>query len=345
MLIRDKNKKGVIIFSSEDFTSDTDNNVVTVVDPSGKTIAINMWEYAYYFFDKIQSKNITEKTVYLDGIRIDKFIEYYIKEKKVLNVERFIMDSTCYGLQQEMQEKHNTHINWVALYGLCMYIREIINRRLAVLLKPSIKEILDEIKEESNLKDIILYTKDERKLKTDSSTLKKVLFNALKESSDESVEFYRIVKKVDAYSKEYGQIEFVRYTSKFFHNYFNKVKRRKNSYLTRTEQKIICYLLKFFDFTNEVVQESRFRQLFNNDYQSVNHILPLSIPGIIETKAQIYLEFIPYRIWSKGLINPLKANIIHQEAKMDRFTMHMGDNPDISEIIKVIDGLFGNVTE
>jgi hypothetical protein len=100
-----------------------------------------------------------------------------------------------------------------------MYIREIINRRLAVLLKPSIKEILDEIKEESNLKDIILFTKDERKLKTDSSTLKKVIFNALKESSDESVEFYRIVKKVDVYSKEYGQIEFVRYTSCIFRRY------------------------------------------------------------------------------------------------------------------------------
>lgn len=345
MIPRDENKKGMISFSSEDFTSDTNNNVVTVTDPTGKTLTVNMWKYAIFFFDKIQYKTISDKSVYLDGIRIDKYIEYYIKEKKLLNLESFLMDSTCYGLQQEMQEKYNTHINWVALYGLCMYIREIIDRRLALLLKPSIKEILDGIKSEDNLKEIILSTKDGRKFQADSIELKKVIFCALKESPDESVEFYKIVKKVDVYTKEYGQIEFVRYISRFFHEYFSEVKRRKNSYLTSTEQKIICYLLKFFEFTPELVQESRFRQLFNSKYKPVDHLLPLSIPGFIKSKASIYLEFIPYRIWNKGPINPLKAKSIHQEANNKMFTINMGEKPDISEIIYVIDGLYGNVAD
>ena len=104
--MRDKNKKGVINFSSEDFTSDTKNNVVRVTDPSGKTLTVDMWKYAIYFFVNIQYKKISEKSLYVDGIRIDKFIEYYIKEEKLLNVKSFIMDSTCYGLQQEMQEKY-----------------------------------------------------------------------------------------------------------------------------------------------------------------------------------------------------------------------------------------------
>lgn len=346
MLTRDKNKEGIINFSSEDFTSDTKNNVVRVTDSSGKTLTVDMWKYAIYFFVNIQYKKISENSIYVDGIRIDKFIEYYIKEKKLVNVESFLMDSTCYGLQQEMQEKHNVHINWVALYGLSMYIREIINRRLAVLLKPSIKDIVDEIKSENNLKEIIFSTKDGSKCQADSIELKEIVFNALKESSDETVEFYKVVKKVDAYSKEYAQIEFVRYISVFFHEYFDGVKRRKNSYLTRTEQNIICYLLKFFGFTPEIVQESRFRQLFNSKYKPVDFLFPLSIPGIINSKKQIYLEIIPYRIWSRGLINPLKAKSLHQEeGSIIKRSINMGEKPDISEIINVIDGLYGSVID
>ena len=346
MILRDNNKKGVISFASEDFTSDTKYNVVTVSDPSGKTLTVDMWKYAIYFFVNIQYKIISEKSTYVDGIRIDKYIEYYIKEKKLLNLESFLMDSTCYGLQQEMQEKYNTHINWVALYGLCMYIREIINRRLAVLFKPSIKDILDEVKNEDNLKEIILSTKDGRKCQADSIELKKIIIKALKESYDESVEFYKIVKKVDVYTKEYGQIEFVRYISRFFREYFSEVSRHKNSYLTTTEQNIICYLLKFFEFTPELVQKSRFRQLINSKYKPIDSLFPLSIPGVFKSKAQIYLEFIPYRIWSKGSINPLKAKSLHQEDGSTRkLSINMGEKPDISEIINVIDGLYGNIAD
>ena len=91
MILRDNNKKGVISFASEDFTSDTKYNVVTVSDPSGKTLTVDMWKYAIYFFVNIQYKIISEKSTYVDGIRIDKYIEYYIKEKKLLNLESFLM--------------------------------------------------------------------------------------------------------------------------------------------------------------------------------------------------------------------------------------------------------------
>lgn len=103
------------------------------------------------------------------------------------------------------------------------------------------------------------------------------------------VGFDRIIKKIDVYTKEYGQIEFLRYISKFLHDYFSSVKRRKNSYLTTTEQKLVCYLLKFFDFSPEIVTESRFRQLFNNKYKAVDHIMPLIFPGLLETKIKLYL--------------------------------------------------------
>ena len=169
----------------------------------------------------------------------------------------------------------------------------------------------------------------------------KLLVDTLEGSDLSTVGFHRIVKKVDVYTKEYGQIEFVRYISKFLHEYFSSVKRRKNSYLTTTEQKLVCYLLKFFDFTPEIVTESRFRQLFNNKNKPVDHIMPLFIPGLLETKVKLYLEFIPYSIWRKGDINPLKEYELHEEALVKEFTINMGEMPDISVLIELIDGIVG----
>ena len=118
-----------------------------------------------------------------------------------------------------------------------------------------------------------------------------------------------------------------RYITKFLHEYFNEIKRRKNSYLTITEQKLVCFLLKYFGFAPETVQESRFRQLFNNKYNATDHIMPLNIPGFFETNVKLYLEYIPYKVWSKGKINPLKEMDMHKEAFVNQFTMQMGDKP------------------
>lgn len=340
-LTKDKNKKWTMNFSSEDFTPVTDETIIVAEDPDGHKVGINLWMYANYFFNNIQEKEVSGGLLYIDGIRIDKFKEYFIKENKIRTINEFLEDSTCYGLQQEMQELHNTHINWVALYGLCMYIREIIDRRLALLLKPTIKETLEEIGDRSNLKSITFNFKKGEPHNSDFFLLKENIVKTLEKCKDDTVEFHKIVRKVDVYTKEYGQIEFVRYISRFFHECFSKVRRRKNSYLTATEQRIICYLLKFFEFSSEVVQESRFRQLFNSKYEPLDHFMPLGIPGIMEAKTKVYMEFLPYSIWKKGKINPLKSPEMHKQNFQRNINMNMGNMPDISELLKVIDGMFG----
>lgn len=340
-LTKDKNKKWTMNFSSEDFIPVTNDSIVVVEGPDGHKVAINLWMYANYFFNNIQEKQVSGGLLYIDGIRIDKFKEYFVKENKIKNISKFIEDSTCYGLQQEMQELHNTHINWVALYGLCMYIREIIDRRLALLLKPTIKETLVEIGDKSNLDSVTFNFKNGNSHSSDFFLLKDYVVKSLKECEDETVGFHKIVRKVDVYTKEYGQLEFVRYISRFFHECFSNVKRRKNSYLTATEQRIICYLMKFFEFSPEVVQESRFRQLFNSKYKPIDYFMPLSIPGIYEANAKVYMEFLPYSIWKKGKINPLNSKELHKQNFLGNIKMNMGDRPDISELLKVIDGMFG----
>ncbi len=298
--------------------------------------------YAEYFYENIQENITSGGMLYIDGIRLDKYKEYFENEKKYLNISNFLEDSTCCRLQQEMQELHNTHINWVALYGLCMYIREIIDRKLALLFKPTIRETLDEIGDKDNLDSITFNLKGGVSHNSDFFVIKEQIIKTLKECNDETYEFHKIVRKVDVYTKEYSQIEFVKYISKFFREYFPNVKRRKNSHLTTTEQRIICYLLKFFEFTPEVVQESRFRQLFNSKYKPTDHYMSLQFLGL--EKAQIYFEVIPYSIWKLGKINPQKSAELHRQifqSKKQKIKMNMGEMPDISELLKVIDGMYG----
>lgn len=328
-----------IALSPEDFSQDRKNNIVSATDPTGETVAVDTWKYALYFFEKIQRKDISDRSIYIDGIRLDRFIDLFVKGKHHQRIADFIVDKTSCSLYWEMVEKHGVHINWVALYGLCSYIQEIINRRLAVLLKPTLKETVDELGGVDNLDCIMFKLKDGSSHVTDFPEVKHIVWTSLKNGVETSYGFHKIVRKVDIYTHEYGEIEFVRYISRFMHDYFSSVKRRKNSYLTITEQKIVCFLLKFFGFAPEKVQESRFRQLFNSKYNAIDHIMPLSIPGVLETNLKVYLEYLPYSIWNKGRINPLKEKELHEDSSLTEFTIKMGENPDLTELQNLISGI------
>ena len=160
-------KQYSISISTEDFTYDTKNNIVQMVDSEGKTVAVDTWKYAIYFFENIQRKDISEHSVYLDGLRLDKFVEIFIKDKNHQKISTFLTDDYSCFLHHEMLEKYGTYINWVALYGLCAYIREIINRRYALLLKPTLKDTVEEIGGLDNLESVTFNLKNGNKHSTD----------------------------------------------------------------------------------------------------------------------------------------------------------------------------------
>lgn len=337
--IMKKDQEQYVSFSQDDFSLDMKNNIVHATDPTGKTVAVDTWKYAIYFFDKIQRKDISKESIFIDGIRLDKYVEIFLKENHAQKIVDFIKDKTSCALCEEIEILYNTHINWVALYGLSSYIREIINRRLALLLKPTLQDTISEIQGLENIESVSFGLKDGSSHTTDFCEAKKIIWKSINNSDETTVGFHKIVKKVDVYTHEYGEIEFVRYISKFLHEYFNEVKRRKNSYLTTTEQKLVCFLLKYFGFTPEKVQESRFRQLFNSKYNAIDHIMPLNIPGFFESNVKLYLEYIPYRVWSKGKINPLKEIEMFNGSSKHVFTMQMGERPELKELLDYITGI------
>ena len=55
--------KQYVSFSQEDFSSDMKNNIVHATDSTGKTVAVDTWKYARYFFDKIQRKDISKESL------------------------------------------------------------------------------------------------------------------------------------------------------------------------------------------------------------------------------------------------------------------------------------------
>ena len=125
-----KNKQEIkqyVSFSQEDFSSDMKNNIVHGTDPTGKTVAVDTWKYSIYFFDKIQRKEISKESVFIDGICLDKYVEIFLKENHAHKIVDFISHKNSIALYKELETKQQTQINWVALYGLCSYIREIIN--------------------------------------------------------------------------------------------------------------------------------------------------------------------------------------------------------------------------
>lgn len=335
-----KDQDQCVTITADDLTSDLYNNLVRATAPKGRTVAVDMWKYSIYFFEKIQRKEISKDFVYIDGIRLDRYVDLMRKEKHAEKIIDFMRDKTSCELCLEMEAKHNTHVNWVALYGLCSYIREIINRRLALLLKPTLKDTISEIKDLENLDKISFELKDGSNHISDFCEVKKTVWEALNKCDDSSIGFHKIVKKVDVYTHEYGEIEFVRYISKFFHEYFTNVHRRKNSYLSVTEQKLVCFLLHYFGFAPAKVQESRYRQLFNSKYESMDHLLSCDIPGFFESNVKIFMEYIPYKVWSKGKINPLKENEIHMASFEPEFTLQMGEAPEMQELLDYLEGIF-----
>lgn len=49
-----KDQDQCVTITADDLTSDLYNNLVRATDPKGRTVAVDMWKYSIYFFEKIQ---------------------------------------------------------------------------------------------------------------------------------------------------------------------------------------------------------------------------------------------------------------------------------------------------
>ena len=328
------NIKSDFIFSSNDFTTDSTFNSIEFSDANGKSLFANQWEYAFYLYtqclDHTPSNN--EREVYIREYPLHAFMKMTKSTTTgwANELVAFMSELSALEYQKEMHNKLNAHINCIALYFLGAYVRHIIHDKRVILFKPTIADTLKMVEKAENVTNITFTTKKGDKIESDSANLIKSMFKVLssqaEHNNNNTYEFHKIEKAVKVYRKEYGQILFIRYLSKFFHDYYH-VDRRKNSYISLTEQHIICFMMKFFGFSVEMVSESRYRQLFNSKFKEIDNMTSLPIPHATKT---IYIELplLTYSVWKDKPLDPMLQSLHFKKDIKPEISITMGDNLD-----------------
>ena len=270
-------------------------------DENGKPVhGVDIWCYCKFFAEHIQ---LMYGDNYFDGLSLLEYADIVENNQKdyLIKLIDFNKDGNVYDFQMEMQNKHNVHINAWALCNLCQFIDKIVHRKLVVKLKPTIADTIGEI---HDLETVTFINKDGKSTTTSNKALIEQIIGALKPEGNVSYEVDCIADRQDVFTKELLQIEFFFYLSTFLNKYF-PIKRR--GLLTSAEMKMCGYFLKWFGLSAEVVTESRLRQFrMKFDQVSVGSISVLPINGKDE---KVQWEFVKYKDWKDGKINPLKKEI------------------------------------
>lgn len=280
--------------------SDIDKDAM-FYDENGKPVhGVDIWCYCKFFAEHIQ---LMYGDNYFDGLSLFEYADIVESNQKeyLIRLIDFNKDGNVYDFQMEMQNKYNVHINAWALCNLCLFIDKIVHRKLVVKLKPTIADTIGEI---HDLESVTFTNKDGKSTTTSNKALIEQIKGALKLEGKVSYEVDCIADRQDVFTKELLQIEFFFYLSTFLNKYFS-LKRR--GLLTSAEMKMCGYFLKWFGLSAEVVTESRLRQFrMKFDQVSVGNISILPING---KDVKVQWEFVKYKDWKDGKINPLKKEI------------------------------------
>lgn len=277
------------------------DEVVTLTN--GQVInKIDIWSYCIYFADNIQL--MIGNNIY-DGMPLGVFGNRIEKNQKehLKTLYKFIKDKRVYEFQQEMNAKYGVNVNAFALCTLCEFINAIIHKKVVLLLKPTPSETIEQIQE---FESVTFHKKNRRVFHCNNDEVLKVLkdsINKMECKPTTTYEAYKIVDRLEVFTKEILQIEFTYYLSSFFNQFF-KINRKAK--LTDVENRMIGYFLKWFGLSVAEVTDSRLRQLRMN-YDKFD--TTTSIINLGDSNVTVQWHVIKYKDWSNGLINPIKRDI------------------------------------
>lgn len=274
-----------------------------VKSPDGQSInMIDIWSYCIYFAKNIQL--MIGDNIY-DGMPLNVFGDRIEKDQKshLKTLYKFVKDERIFDFQKKMAEKYGVKVNAWALCTLCEFINAIIHKKVVLLLKPTPNETVEQIKE---FESVTFHKKNRRVFHCNNDVVLKVLKDAISKMECKpttTYEAYKVVDRLEVFTKEILQIEFAYYLSAFFNQFF-KIKRKGK--LTSIENRMIGYFLKWFGMSVEEVTEARLRQLRMN-YDKFD--TTASIINLGDCTFTVQWHVIKYKDWSNGLINPIKRDI------------------------------------
>lgn len=235
-----------------------------------KELGINEYDitvYASFFADHIQlhlEYNDEGNWIY-DGLSYDEFAVRWDKDPDRFGkaLQKMIADKELTKLQKEIEDKTGIRIDLFNFYPLCAFVDAIVRERYFVLLKPTTKDILSELKE---TKEIVITNSDSSTITISNKQLIEAAINAIKNQADDGkhYETEKMVRIDEIANNVVMQSKFAFWIATFLREYFPDAKRRSNCCMvSEPEQRLILRLLTYFKLAPEDVTltSARFRQL------------------------------------------------------------------------------------
>lgn len=167
------------------------------------------------------------------------------------------------------------------LYMLCCYILSVIDECRFVKLRPTAKEVNDELDKLGGVTSVTFTNKEGQSITVNTENIVKKVVDKVRDDKNDTVyETDKICKLNEAANSTYIQCMFAVELSIFINNYF-PIKRKKDSLVSTDEQKLIMNILYLFKLAPSVGTNNRFRQLlmFHDSFKPNIHWSDLPIDG------------------------------------------------------------------
>lgn len=274
-------------------------------------------EYAKFFAENIQHTNADGENVY-SALRYTQFLKDW-NENLDLNINELKVflekceENEKNSLTKERKKGEKTlqergiDISYASLFFLCRYIIALNESWYLALLKPTVSQTLELI---NDIEKIEFINKDGSVVGTDLWGIINPIKSILKTLAEDSTyEVEDIVSVKEWSNKEIFQADFVYCLSRFLRNFFLQADRRKNAYISESEQQLVLDMLSYFGLApKEGLTRMRYRQLIMFAKDIVESFSYFEIDGI-----EFPISFVKYEDWKDG-----KLGYIVKSDKEDR---------------------------
>ena len=267
--------------------------------------SLDTFVYCRYFAENLHHYSVMEdgEKVY-EGLSYDTYCYRHDKEamERMEKGEipegflKLISDKELRVIHKDVIEKTKIKLDPLNFFELCAFVNAIVRERYFILLKPTIKDTLEELKDVTK---ITFTSENGKSTETTNSTLIDYLLKSAKESpKEEGYETFKMVKGDELIDNIYLQSRFVFYLARFLQEYFPDAVRRANCCMVSLpEQRFILRMLSYFGLAPDgiTLTDSRFRQLisfFKNN--PLNDTL-----GKFPDIGYVPIDFVKYQDWRK----------------------------------------------
>ena len=277
------------------------------------------YEYCCFFIKNLQETAV--KDFYAKGVCS---LMFYFKLGDEINndADDSLKDedlrNTIIFLIKELRREKGMELDFKKLVNLCKYLRFVIAKEYIILLKPTIKDTLAELKE---VTAITFKNKDGATISTENSMTIDCIMEALESNQDKlTYEPYQdgFIDRLKFTNKVLLQYRFVKCLSAFFNAYFPEISRKTNSNATSNEQELIMYMMKVVKLVGSIESPlDSYRKIISEGAKKEHledNLAPLTNNGV---------TFIKYEDWKvRGKSDWLNSNIeVHPFTEQDQLAV------------------------